>query len=41
MDALQTCEVGVVMGLLGLVVACYWGLQGILIGLAKSTDHPR
>ena len=28
------------MGLLGLVMACYLGLYGILSGLTKSTDHP-
>ena len=28
------------MGLMGLLMAYYGGLQGILSGLAKSTDHP-
>ena len=28
------------MGLIGLIMACFGGLQGILIGLTKSTDHP-
>ena len=28
------------MGLVGLIVASYGGLWGILTGLAKSTDHP-
>ena len=28
------------MGLMGLIRAYYGGLQGILSGLAKSTDHP-
>ena len=28
------------MGLIGLVMAFYGGLQGILTGLTKSTDHP-
>ena len=25
---------------MGLAMACYGGLQGILTGLTKSTDHP-
>ena len=25
---------------MGLIVACYLGLYGILSGLTKSTDHP-
>ena len=29
------------MGLIGLLMACYGGLYGILSGLTKSTDHPR
>ena len=28
------------MGLMGLLMACYGGLKGILTGLTKSTDHP-
>ena len=28
------------MGLIGLVMASYGGLEGILTGLTKSTDHP-
>ena len=28
------------MGLMGLLMACYGGLWGILSGLIKSTDHP-
>ena len=28
------------MGLMGLLMACYEGLWGILSGLTKSTDHP-
>ena len=28
------------MGLVGLIMACYGGLWGILTGLTKSTDHP-
>ena len=28
------------MGLMGLLMAYYGGLEGILSGLAKSTDHP-
>ena len=28
------------MGLMGLIMACYLGLYGILSGLTKSTDHP-
>ena len=28
------------MGLIGLIVASYGGLWGVLTGLAKSTDHP-
>ena len=28
------------MRLVGLVMACYEGSYGILIGLTKSTDHP-
>ena len=28
------------MGLMGLLMACYGGLWGILHGLTKSTDHP-
>ena len=28
------------MGLLGLLMSYYGGLEGILSGLAKSTDHP-
>ena len=28
------------MGLMGLIMACYGGLWGILSGLTKSTDHP-
>ena len=28
------------MGLMGLIRAYYGGLQGILSGLTKSTDHP-
>ena len=28
------------MGLMGLLMAYYGGLQGILSGLTKSTDHP-
>ena len=28
------------MGLIGLLMACYGGLYGILSGLTKSTDHP-
>ena len=27
------------MGLIGLIMACYGGLYGILTGLSKSTDH--
>ena len=27
--------------LIGLIMACYGGLWGILTGLTKSTDHPR
>ena len=34
-------KVGLVMGLMGLIMACHGGLQGILSGLTKSTDHPR
>ena len=26
--------------ILGLILACYLGLYGILSGLTKSTDHP-
>ena len=25
---------------MGLIMACYGGLWGILIGITKSTDHP-
>ena len=28
------------MGLMGLLMACYGGLRGILSGLTKSTNHP-
>ena len=28
------------MGLIGLIMASYGGLQGILAGLTESTDHP-
>ena len=28
------------MGLMGLVMACYGGLPGLLTGVTKSTDHP-
>ena len=28
------------MGLIGLIMACYGGLKGILTGLTKSADHP-
>ena len=28
------------MGHIGLIVAYYGGLEGILTGLTKSTDHP-
>ena len=28
------------MGFMGLIMACYLGLYGILSGLTKSTDHP-
>ena len=28
------------MGLIGLIMASYGGLEGILTGLTKSTDHP-
>ena len=28
------------MGLIGLIMASYGGLYGILSGLTKSTDHP-
>ena len=28
------------MGLIGLLMASYGGLEGILSGLTKSTDHP-
>ena len=28
------------MGLMGLIRASYGGLEGILTGLTKSTDHP-
>ena len=28
------------MGLMGLLMACYVALQGILSGLTKSTHHP-
>ena len=27
------------MGLIGLLMSCYGGLQGIVSGLTKSTDH--
>ena len=29
------------MGTMGLLLASYGGLEGILSGLTKSTDHPR
>ena len=29
------------MGLMGLIMACYRGLYGIVRGLIKSTDHPK
>ena len=29
------------MGLRGLVMACYGGVEGILTKFIKSTDHPR
>ena len=28
------------MGLVGLMMACYGGLWGILSGIAEETDHP-
>ena len=31
---------GLVMGLMWLLLACYLGLHGILTGLIKSPDHP-
>ena len=30
----------IVIGLIGLIMACYDGYRGILTGLTKSTDHP-
>ena len=33
-------KVCLVMGLIGLIMACYGDLYGILTGLTKSTDHP-
>ena len=29
-----------VMGLMGLIMACHGGLWGMLLGLTKSTDYP-
>ena len=34
------CSADLVSRLMGLIMACYLGLYGILSGLAKSTDHP-
>ena len=40
LDARGTYEVGLVMGLMGLLMAYYGGLRGIKSGVTKSTDHP-
>ena len=32
--------VGLEIGLMGLSMACYVGLRGVLSGLTKSADHP-
>ena len=39
MDDGVTQEVGLVLRLVGFPMASYGGLQGIQMGLAKSTDH--
>ena len=40
MDARGTYLVGLVMGLMGLLMAYCVGLQGVLDGRTKSSDHP-
>ena len=40
MDAQGTKQVGLAMGLTGLLMASYGGVEGILSGLSKSIDHP-
>ena len=40
LDARGTEKVGLVIGLIGLSMACHGGLQGILNGLTKSNDYP-
>ena len=39
LDARGTSQVGLVIGFMGLIMAHYLGLYGILSGLTESTDH--
>ena len=39
-DPALGCSGDLVIGLIGLIMACYLGLFGIPSGLTKSTDHP-
>ena len=41
LDARETSEVCLVMGLIGLTMVCYCGLYAIPTGVTKSSDHPR
>ena len=40
LDDSETLQVNLVTGLIGIIMASYDGLEGILTGVTKSTDHP-